>query len=297
MGQPFMGQSFMGRPVAARPAVAAGAFAAGESPARQCRRAVATAERAAGIPAHLLAAIARVETGRADGEGGVSPYPWSINVEGVDHIYDSKAAAMAGVAAFQLTGIRSIDVGCLQVNLMYHPGAFASLADAFDPATNAAYAARFLTELYAKTGSWPRATAMYHSADPEIGGAYGRRVAAVLPEEQRRGDEGTGMLAARPVPGPTGLPASGLAQAGMAMPGAIMPGAAPAGGTGAIMLSNRPDLARFLPASGGMGGRGLNAYRSAPIPVASIPVASIPVASIPVASISSGAIMPIRSAL
>jgi soluble lytic murein transglycosylase-like protein len=50
--------------------------------------------------------------------------------------------------------VRNIDVGCMQVNLGYHGKAFADLEAAFDPATNVAYAARFLSELFSKRRSW-----------------------------------------------------------------------------------------------------------------------------------------------
>ncbi len=74
--------------------------------------------------------------------------------------------------------MRSIDVGCMQVNLMYHPNAFASLDEAFDPSANAQYAARFLNALYGASGSWVQATAAYHSETPAIGADYQRRVMA-----------------------------------------------------------------------------------------------------------------------
>ncbi len=96
-----------------------------------------------------------------------------------------KPTAIAAVRAMQARGIQSIDVGCGQINLMHHPNAFPSLEVAFDPVANAAYAAQFLKQLFAQTGDWNKATAMYHSATPEIGAEYQQRVLAVLPEEQR----------------------------------------------------------------------------------------------------------------
>ncbi len=131
-----------------------------------------------------MAAIGRVESGRSDGAGRVDPWPWSINAEGVDHVFQTKVEAVAAVRALQSEGVRSIDVGCMQVNLMYHPEAFASLDEAFDPGRNADYAARFLTQLHAQTGNWATATAWYHSATPELGAEYRRRVMAALPAEQ-----------------------------------------------------------------------------------------------------------------
>lgn len=64
---------------------------------------------------------------------------------------------------------------------MHHPAAFASLDDAFDPASNARYAARFLNQLHAQTGSWPRAVAGYHSFTPDLGERYAAKVLAAWP--------------------------------------------------------------------------------------------------------------------
>ena len=163
------------------------------APGIQCRQAIHAAERAAAIPMQLMAAIARVESGRPDAQGAIHPWPWTINAEGAGQYFASKDAALAAVRALQARGVRSIDIGCMQVNLLHHPAAFATLDQAFDPATNAAYAARYLNDLYAATRDWTRATASYHSATPELGEAYQRRVAAIWPEEQRRGGTGLGL--------------------------------------------------------------------------------------------------------
>ena len=108
-----------------------------------------------------------------------------MNAEGQGYFYDSKAQAVAAVLGMQKQGIRSIDVGCMQISLLHHPDAFPSLEQAFDPAANADYGGRFLSQLHDQSNSWPRAVEMYHSATPDIGEEYGRRVYAALPEEQR----------------------------------------------------------------------------------------------------------------
>ncbi len=232
-------------PVRATPAAAPPAQPAADSPGLACRRAIQTAERAASVPEHLMAAIGRIESGRREADGSINPWPWSINVEGTDHIYDSKAQAIEAVTAFQAQGIRSIDVGCMQVNLMYHPNAFASLDQAFDPMANAAYAARFLTELNKQTGSWEQATAWYHSATPGVGDAYQRKVLAVLPDERQRQPAPGGPLAAT-------------------------------AGTGAWMLSNNAVAARVIPLPAGTAGRGLAAYRATPILATIRPITRLP---------------------
>jgi prepilin-type processing-associated H-X9-DG protein len=68
--------------------------------------------------------------------------------------------------------VQSIDVGCMQVNLMYHPRACRTLAQAFDPRANALYAGQFLNALYADGHDWSRAIALYHSDTPALGEAY-----------------------------------------------------------------------------------------------------------------------------
>jgi hypothetical protein len=154
-----------------------------------CRLAISAAERAHGIPSHLLAAVARVESGRRDDASrSFNPWPWTINVDGQGSFYESKAQAVAAANSMRPHVSTSIDVGCMQISLTFHPDAFANMDQGFDPASNAEYGARFLMQLYEKTNSWPKAVEQYHSATPEIGQEYGRRVYAVWPEEQRLAD-------------------------------------------------------------------------------------------------------------
>lgn len=144
-----------------------------------CNDAAAQAESEAGLPAGLLAAIGRVESGRYDpGAGRIVPWPWAINQAGAGRFFAAKDDAVAYVRGQQLAGVQSIDVGCFQVNLYYHPNAFATIEDAFDPLTNARYAASFLSQLYAQSGGWDSAVALYHSAMPAEGEWYRGRVLA-----------------------------------------------------------------------------------------------------------------------
>lgn len=147
-----------------------------------CKAAISMTEQQSHLPTRMLGAIGLVESGRIDPTAGIpTPWPWTINIAGVGHFFDTKLEAIAAVKIAQQTGIQSIDVGCMQINLMYHSHAFASLEDAFDPAVNTHYAAFFLHQLYDQTKSWGAAVAAYHSFTPERGADYGRRVAAVWP--------------------------------------------------------------------------------------------------------------------
>lgn len=160
--------------VVASPALASDPMVEG---ARQCTQQFPVQERANGIPMHLLAAISSTESGRWHDQLGLAlPWPWTINVEGKGYYFDSKAEAVAKTAAFIRGGARSIDVGCMQVNLKHHPKAFRSLEEAFDPATNVAYGAKFLRGNYDDLGDWVKATAAYHSRTNQRGKEYLARI-------------------------------------------------------------------------------------------------------------------------
>lgn len=151
----------------------------GDRPIVDCRSAAHTFEQSARLPPGLLLAIGQVESGRADPTTGViNPWPWTTNQAGESHYFASASDAIVWTAAQQASGGRSIDVGCFQVNLHYHPDAFASLIEAFDPAANARYAADLLNRLHEQGGTWPAAIALYHSADPYEGQRYGSQVIA-----------------------------------------------------------------------------------------------------------------------
>lgn len=143
----------------------------------RCLAAAAAVERERGLPRGLLQAIALAESGRWDpAEGRSYAWPWTV-VSGSRSVYhDSREAALRHVRRLQAEGRRNIDVGCMQINLGYHPDAFARLDDAFDPREGASYAAGFLETLKAETGDWAEAVAYYHSRRSERGGAYRRRV-------------------------------------------------------------------------------------------------------------------------
>lgn len=147
------------------------------SPGASCQSAIQDAERNAKLPAGLLPAIGRVESGRVDPKTGrVQSWPWTINAEGVGQYFDTKEEAIGAVEALQARGVRSIDVGCMQVNLLHHPAAFPNLDAAFDPEANAGYAGRFLSALYGQAASWPVAAGFYHSLTPELADGYRRAV-------------------------------------------------------------------------------------------------------------------------
>jgi hypothetical protein len=147
----------------------------------QCNTAIAAAEtRHVTLPG-LLMAIAKAESGRPIPPlPGLQPWPWAVNADGGAYYFDSKDAAVAWVKQAQLRGVGQLDIGCMQINLQSHPQAFSSIEQAFDPAANADYAARFLTQLRADAGgNWFDAVGYYHSRTPILAADYRERVSAI----------------------------------------------------------------------------------------------------------------------
>ena len=135
-----------------------------QAPGGVCATGIAAAAARHGVPHDLMLAIGTVESGLR---------PWVINAEGQGYGFDSAGEAIAAVEALRAAGIESIDVGCMQINLYWHPDAFDTLAAAFSPALNADYAARFLDRLHDDVGSWTLAAMRYHSGDPQRQQRYG----------------------------------------------------------------------------------------------------------------------------
>ncbi len=141
--------------------------------AKQCTRYLPRYERQYGIPLHLLSAISSTETGRwHKGLSLALPWPWTINAEGKGYYFNSKQEAIAAAMKLRSRGVKSMDVGCMQVNLYHHANAFRDLHEAFEPERNVAYAASFLRNLYQEQGNWKQAAASYHSRTPSLGAQY-----------------------------------------------------------------------------------------------------------------------------
>jgi hypothetical protein len=164
------------------PFMPAGPVRAQPSASLLCTRAIDATTELAGLPPRLLNAVAQVESGKHDPATGVwNPWPWTINVQGEGRYFETKAEAIEAVKAVQASDVRSIDIGCMQVNLMYHPAAFQSLEQAFDPRANVLYARRLLLSLYRQSGDWATAVGLYHSATPDLAASYSQRVLGMRP--------------------------------------------------------------------------------------------------------------------
>ena len=115
------------------------------------------------IPKNLLLSMSLTESGRRIKNGEFISWPWTINRKGKGKFFDKKVTAINYVKEYTKKGKKNIDLGCMQVNFMYHPNAFKNFYEAFDPDKNVEWAATMLKSLYAKFGTWESAVGYYHS--------------------------------------------------------------------------------------------------------------------------------------
>jgi len=149
--------------------------------ANTCVSAIADQERAKDIPGGLLQAISLAESGRwfddaGANKGEIIAWPWTVTTGGKGHFLPSRVDAIAFVQSLQASGVENIDVGCMQINLKYHPDAFSSIEQAFNAHANAAYAADFLKVRHALSNSWLQAAGDYHSTTPKLNQSYRQKV-------------------------------------------------------------------------------------------------------------------------
>lgn len=155
-------------------------FALAQVPAgNACLDHIRLSEANFGLPDQIVAAIATAESGRTLPNGSRIPWPWTINADGQGYYFDTKADAIRRAQQLKRDGARNLDVGCMQISLRAHPNAFSSLEEAFDPAANTRYGARFLRQLADETGSWPQAVGSYHSRTPDLLAEYRDRVLGI----------------------------------------------------------------------------------------------------------------------
>lgn len=152
-----------------------------------CDTSIARLERHHNVPVRLLHAVALAESGRAVAGGReLFAWPWTVTARGKGRYYPDKKSAIAAVRKLRASGVRNIDVGCMQVNLKYHPRAFENLEQAFDPVTNTGYAARHLADLRKSSRTWTRAVGRYHTGNKTRGAAYSARVFKIWRRQQGR---------------------------------------------------------------------------------------------------------------
>ena len=120
-------------------------------------------EKIYNLPQYLLLSVSLTESGKRIESGEFVSWPWTINVKGKGKFFKTKNEAVSYVSNYTKKGRKNIDIGCMQINYMYHPQAFKNFQDAFDPYLNVEWSAKMLKTLYEKFGSWKEAVGYYHS--------------------------------------------------------------------------------------------------------------------------------------
>lgn len=120
------------------------------------------AARAAGIPASVLFAVAREESGTIV-EGRWIPWPWTLNLAGVARRFMTRGEACAALEdALDEVSSRRIDVGLTQIDVGYYGDRVARPCDLLDPFRNLLLAASILRKLHDEGGDWMVAIGRYH---------------------------------------------------------------------------------------------------------------------------------------
>ena len=127
------------------------------------------------LPQKLLTSIALVESGIKKKEKPFQSWPWTLNVSGQSIYFDSKFETLKYLKE-NINKIKSIDVGCMQINTLYHLENFKDLSHIVEPEENVKYAAMFLSKLYKKYKSWNEAVSRYHSSIPQRKKKYLKKV-------------------------------------------------------------------------------------------------------------------------
>lgn len=143
-----------------------------------------------GIPAEVLQAVARTESGRRIKQTGqFRAWPWTLNVAGTGMVFETRAKACTALRQ-ALRRTRIVDVGIAQLNVRWNPDLFGpgrrfpEPCDGLDPYANLDAAAARLRRHFEATGNWLTAAGRYHRP---AGGApaqrYAKAVAANLTAE------------------------------------------------------------------------------------------------------------------
>ena len=144
-----------------------------------CKAIARAAEERHGLPDGILQSISTVEASRIQSDGSYRAWPWTLNDNGKGLFFDDREQVLDYLDTHMTNPDTSIDIGCMQINTKWHGASFETLDEMLDPASNIAYAAGFLTDLYYAHGSWSDAIRHYHSSDQRKNDPYLNRVLAI----------------------------------------------------------------------------------------------------------------------
>ena len=150
-----------------------------------CRKLASSIEKKIKLPNKLLSSISLTETGYSK-NGTFAAWPWTLNVNGKSKYFDTKKEMAIHLHKKLSEDIRNIDIGCMQINYIYHSKNFRNIEDMIDPHLNVEYAGKFLIKLFNKYKSWNKAISYYHSSDPKRMRKYLEKVKRNWDSERQR---------------------------------------------------------------------------------------------------------------
>lgn len=128
----------------------------------------------------LLYALACIESAVAsNAKGFVRPYPWVLRTSSGPYYGKTKEEAVTELnRLLSRRKKRSIDIGMLQINSVWHGHRVKNLVDLLDPYTNLSVAADILNECLARfPNNAFKAIGAYHSSDSRKAARYAKHVA------------------------------------------------------------------------------------------------------------------------
>ena len=141
------------------------------------------------VPPEVIWAVARTESNF----GNLGPWPWSANFQGKSFYFKSKKALVNFLhKKIKKNPLFSIDIGCMQLNYLYHGHKFSSVYDMTDIYKNMLISAQYLRKLYEinkhiyrhknfpKNRIWGYAVGDYHSRRTSRGAKYIKRTSRFL---------------------------------------------------------------------------------------------------------------------
>lgn len=144
---------------------------------RKCSAMFTYFEKKYNLPENTLHSISLQETQKSHSKYNIGlVWPWTVNSKGRGYHFNNRDEAIEFAQAEIKAGNKSIDIGCMQINLKYHPDAFDSIEQAFSPRQNIAYGAKFLKDNYSQAGSWKEAIGHYHSYQKNKAANYHAKV-------------------------------------------------------------------------------------------------------------------------
>lgn len=141
------------------------------------------------VPPEVIWAVANAESNL----GKLGPWPWSANIRGQSYYFKSQKELTNFIRKkLKKKTLLSIDIGCMQLNYVYHGYKFANIYEMTNIYKNMLIGAKYLRELYEKNKQthshkkipenrlWGYAVGDYHSRKSSRGAKYIKRTSKFL---------------------------------------------------------------------------------------------------------------------